>query len=152
MEMPRAEWTRERGFFAHSVDDRDTSTWEPLQSHLERVASLAATFAAAFSAQDWGYLAGLWHDLGKFNPDFQRRLFGEAIQVEHAGAGAALACHDATPTDPGLALAFAIAGHHAGLANCVSSSQGSITPLRNRLDKNRCLLAELKADVPMEVW
>ncbi|WP_155942331.1 hypothetical protein [Rhodomicrobium vannielii] len=34
--------------------------------------------------------AGLLHDLGKYHPDFQRRLEGSDIRVEHSIAGAAL--------------------------------------------------------------
>ena len=34
-----------------------------LVKHLQAVAGLA---------QRWAYLAGLWHDLGKYRPGFQR--------------------------------------------------------------------------------
>lgn len=121
--------------------------------HLELVAARANEFAAAFDAGEWGELAGLWHDLGKYRPEFQQRLFGEAIQVEHAGAGAVRAYastdHESL-RDPGLALAFAIAGHHAGLANLVSSA--TLTPLSKRLDNNRDSLQSLRPDVPDKIW
>ena len=42
------------------------SEWEPLERHLQEVAKLAGEFADAFGATEWGYLAGLWHDLGKY--------------------------------------------------------------------------------------
>ena len=49
-----------------------------LAEHLESVAQLAGEFAQAFDAADtkqsWAYLAGLWHDLGKYRPGFQRYL------------------------------------------------------------------------------
>jgi CRISPR-associated endonuclease/helicase Cas3 len=67
------------------------------------------------AAWESGYLAGLWHDLGKFAPEFQLKLKGERILIEHAGAGAVLAKHLAGPSWE--TLAFVIAGHHAGLAN-----------------------------------
>ena len=35
---------------------------------------MAAEFAGKFGAADFGYWAGLWHDLGKFNPTFQDYL------------------------------------------------------------------------------
>lgn len=38
-----------------------------LREHLEGTAKLAAEFAAEFGAEEWGRLAGLWHDLGKKN-------------------------------------------------------------------------------------
>ena len=45
-----------------------------LVEHLRSVAALAAGFVRRFGAGDAAYYAGLWHDLGKFHPDFQRAL------------------------------------------------------------------------------
>lgn len=49
-----------------------------LADHLQAVARVAADFSQAFDAteptQRWAYLAGLWHDLGKYRPRFQRYL------------------------------------------------------------------------------
>jgi hypothetical protein len=42
-----------------------TSGWQPLEEHLKNVAELARRFAEDFGAGDWGYLAGLWHDMGR---------------------------------------------------------------------------------------
>ena len=77
-------------YYAHSLEQRPTAEWEPLEIHLRLVAALARDFAASFGAAEWGELAGLWHDLGKYREDFQRRLEGEQIDAPHAGAGAAL--------------------------------------------------------------
>ena len=47
-----------------------------LADHLRAVADMAADFSQAFESvtvtQRWAYLAGLWHDLGKYRPGFQR--------------------------------------------------------------------------------
>ena len=47
-----------------------------LRFHLTSVAQIAAGFSACFElaepVQRWAYLAGLWHDLGKYRPGFQR--------------------------------------------------------------------------------
>jgi len=47
-----------------------------LANHLKAVAELAAEFSKAFDPAEaprrWAYLAGLWHDLGKYRPGFQR--------------------------------------------------------------------------------
>ena len=47
-----------------------------LAAHLQSVATKAANFSAAFepaaNTRRWAYLAGLWHDLGKYRPGFQR--------------------------------------------------------------------------------
>jgi CRISPR-associated endonuclease/helicase Cas3 len=34
------------------------------------VAEMAKGFAEEFGAREWAYLAGLWHDLGKFQEMF----------------------------------------------------------------------------------
>ncbi|MHB8764000.1 MAG: CRISPR-associated endonuclease Cas3'' [Deferrisomatales bacterium] len=56
---------------AHVAEDGRV---HPLADHLAGTAERAARFAAAFGCAAWGYLAGLWHDLGKYSPAFQRRL------------------------------------------------------------------------------
>lgn len=49
-----------------------------LAAHLQSVAGIAADFSEAFEAasatQRWAYLAGLWHDLGKYRLGFQLYL------------------------------------------------------------------------------
>ena len=53
-------------FYAHAPEAGSTRTdWHVLRTHLETVASLARRFADAFGAGEWGYIAGLWHDIGK---------------------------------------------------------------------------------------
>ncbi|MCF8211928.1 MAG: CRISPR-associated endonuclease Cas3'' [Rhodoferax sp.] len=47
-----------------------------LGHHLQAVAELAREFSQPFpeasGSTRWAYLAGLWHDLGKYRPGFQR--------------------------------------------------------------------------------
>jgi CRISPR-associated endonuclease Cas3-HD len=71
----------------------DPGAWQTLVDHLQGVARLAESFAGAFNSSQWGHLAGLWHDLGKYRAEFQARLRGALTTVEHSGVGAALACH-----------------------------------------------------------
>jgi CRISPR-associated endonuclease/helicase Cas3 len=132
--------------YAHSLADRPESEWEELEDHLRAVAQRAEEFSAAFEAGEWGRLAGLWHDLGKARQEFQARLRGSGESVEHAGVGAALAV--SKDKTAGLPLAFAIAGHHAGLADLMSSPEGGgPKALQVRLKENRPLLNELKGDL-----
>lgn len=132
--------------YAHSRPGEPPERWEPLEVHLREVAELAADFAGTFGAAEWGRLAGLWHDLGKYQPEFQARLRGERIAVEHAGAGAALAF------ERGLVpLAFAIAGHHAGLANFRAQGDVEQRPLIERVKANAPILAAVRPSVPLEV-
>ncbi len=136
-------------FYAHTREAHDESAWERLEDHLRGVAIRAQEFAEGFGAGSWGHVAGLWHDLGKFQLEFQARLRGERTQVEHAGAGAALAM--AKHVSRGLPIAFAIAGHHAGLANLKNQGESDRTPLLARIDSNRSLLNHLSAVVPAEI-
>lgn len=60
---------------AHVRQD-SSGSWllHPLADHLEGTAHLAESFAMYFRNGDWAHLAGLWHDLGKFNPAWQAYL------------------------------------------------------------------------------
>ena len=77
------------------------------------------------------------HDLGKYTEAFQKRLAGGS-RVDHATAGAQQVCvlDAATPNDRGMAqlIAYAIAGHHAGLPD-MHSNTGSLDSLDERLKK-----------------
>lgn len=111
-------------FYAHSTDNPDKSDWQLLEGHLRGVASLAEDFAAVFGAGEWGRLVGIWHDLGKYSVDFQRRLDGENIRVVHSEAGGHLAkLKQWRGAD--MVLSWVIMGHHAGLADFSSSQSGA---------------------------
>ena len=103
--------------FAHSLPDPDRTTWEPLASHSDDVAVLAARFAESFGWAEAARVAGLLHDAGKASTEFQGYISGErASGGDHSTAGARIA-HDTYAGVVGRALAACIAGHHAGLAD-----------------------------------
>jgi len=104
------------------------SEWQLLADHLHAVAVLAARFCEPFQSAEWGRLAGRWHDIGKALPEFQQRLRGQSIKVDHAAVGAAFAARQRL-----VPLAFAIAGHHSGLPNR-TDSQGENRPLAQRIE------------------
>ncbi len=60
--------------YAHSKEGAKSKDWQPLEQHLDNVAKLAAEFAKPFGGEEWAHLAGLWYDLGKYSPDFQKML------------------------------------------------------------------------------
>jgi len=112
--------------FAHSAPEGSGLAWEPLIDHLQRVATGrddflgAAGFAAKFDSRDWGNLAAMWHDIGKYAPQFQSYLRNTAAggpreRVDHSTAGALLAWNARGIHPLAAAVAFAVAGHHAGL-------------------------------------
>lgn len=109
--------------YAHSLEGEPQDKWQFLDEHLKNVAKMAQSFADDFGAGDWGYLAGLWHNLGKYSKEFQKRLGvaggNEAHietkpgRVDHSTAGAQHAF--SFSKDKGKMPAYAIAGHHSGL-------------------------------------
>jgi CRISPR-associated endonuclease/helicase Cas3 len=97
-------------YFAHSANS--SGQWHDLPQHLSDVAKQARVFAAKFGAGEFGYWAGLWHDLGKFVQEFQAYLEGrERKGPDHSTAGA---IHAFSLFDQ---LARLVAGHHCGLPN-----------------------------------
>ncbi len=120
--MINKEKQQDPHFFAHSKPDRPLSEWQSLEDHLTNVAGMASRFASTFGAGEWGYLAGIWHDLGKYSHEFQRRIHQDGEQdssserigrPDHSSAGAQHA--QRVFGDPGKILAYPIAGHHAGI-------------------------------------
>lgn len=152
----------EQTYYAHSLNNADGTSrpvveWEPLytgdgKGHLEKVAKLAGEFASKFGAEEWGYLAGLWHDLGKYSNAFQAFIStglgndacAETLhgRVDHSTAGAQ---HARATLGQGVGdlLAYVIAGHHAGLADAFSSAGQS--GLRDRLKRQ---VEEYKKNAP----
>lgn len=96
-----------------------SSRWHLLDEHLLSVARKAHTYANDFNGADIAYLLGLWHDLGKINPEFQAYLIAQhegrqCPSVPHAIWGAALA-YRLFGQKRWEEIALPILGHHAGL-------------------------------------
>lgn len=109
-------------FWAHSGSLADRSDWQLLPDHLQQVADLASALGAPLGLARTAHLAGLFHDLGKYDPAFDRRLRGEAVRVDHSTAGGAVLKASAQGREVAVAeaLAYAILGHHAGLPDRAS--------------------------------
>jgi len=119
-------------YYAHSTEKIDKSDWQQLKDHLTNVATLSHDFANDFNAGDLAYTSGLLHDLGKYSPEFQRRLEGEKIHVDHSTAGTieATRLFKDGQTAAGLLFAYIVAGHHGGLLNYGSAEGGLCERLR----------------------
>ena len=117
-------------YYAHSTENPDKSDWQSLKDHLINVAEISSGFADDFSAGELAYAGGLLHDLGKYSDEFQRRLEGSSIRVDHSTAGAREAGTYFNPFQSRI-FQYIIAGHHGGLMNYGSAESG----LEERLNK-----------------
>lgn len=119
-----------KDFIAHVKQNEDGSWKEPhyLNDHLKDVANLAGKFAEEFKNRDWAELAGYLHDLGKYNPDWQKYLFRNSgypdpdahienlgTRPNHSTAGSVYIFEKFKKSKMANALAYAIGGHHSGL-------------------------------------
>ena len=140
-----------------------------LVAHLQSVAVLAAEFSKRFDAAEptlrWAYLAGLWHDLGKYRPGFQRYLQQSdnpdahiegkvgGREKTHSAAGALWAMqrlgqtHGANGKLAARVLAYLIAGHHAGLHDW----DEGLKPRLGESDSQEELAQALAANPPPEI-
>ncbi|MDZ4151720.1 CRISPR-associated helicase Cas3' [Methylicorpusculum sp.] len=108
-------------YYAHSGKREDLSDGQTLLSHLSKVSEIAEQNAQWFGAQQLAKYTGLLHDLGKYCPEFLKRLKGGKVRVDHATAGARIAVERWQLM--GKLIAYCIAGHHAGLANGIDKGQ-----------------------------
>jgi CRISPR-associated endonuclease/helicase Cas3 len=127
-------------YYAHTLEGKPPSEWQPLEEHLQNVANLARGFAAHFGSGDLAYLGGLWHDLGKYQEQFQQRLMKVTNSVDHSIVGAlhARESFEQCKFPCGTLLAYLIAGHHTGLPDWVHEI-GSGGALSNKLEKQEIL-------------
>lgn len=140
---------------AHVAPAGEGWRFHDLPDHLQAVAELAAGFAKHFGGQPLAFLAGLWHDLGKYSAAFQdyirsasgleranAHIEGRPGRVNHSSAGALHAVARLGPR--GKILAQLIMAHHAGLYDGEE--------ITSRLVRDRdCLAQALAGPVPPDV-
>ncbi len=122
-------------YFAHSGRQPDKGDWQLLSDHLFAVAALAAKMAASLGLEKAAFLAGLFHDLGKYTAAFQKRLDG-GPSSDHATAGAVILQERVAGQDRMIAdlIAYCIAGHHTGLPDRLNETPAC---LNRRIERFR---------------
>jgi CRISPR-associated endonuclease/helicase Cas3 len=133
--------------YAHTPNS--SGQWHELQAHLQATAAMARAFAVRFDAGDLAYYAGLWHDMGKFHPQFQAYLQacaqGKRAQPHpHARYGAAYAARHCP------LLAFPIMGHHAGMPD-KSDLKARLTQVADMPQAEQPALGAMPALAPPQV-
>lgn len=115
-------------YYAHSKDGEPPDHWQPLEQHLENVATRAAEFAQPFGGEEWARILGENHDMGKGTLPWQAYLrYANGVVDEfrkyyeghptHADVGAQWLFRHSNQA--GKLLAYCIAGHHGGLPNWI---------------------------------
>ena len=146
-------------YLAHVRQNEDGSfNIHHLEEHLRAVGNLSSEFASAFGAAEWGFLTGLWHDLGKYSSAFQSYIARESGlekeeshieggkgRVNHSSVGALHAVERLGAK--GRLLAYLIAGHHAGLPDWHSDEQ-ALSSLSQRLEDKQHLTTISKVAIP----
>jgi CRISPR-associated endonuclease/helicase Cas3 len=138
-------------YYAHiRRDEKGILFFHNLEEHITKTAQLAARFAENFGSSDWARQAGMWHDLGKYQPEFQHyikeandvdaHIEGSARKrVDHSTVGALYAVEQLGVY--GQLIAYLIAGHHAGLTDFDVAEVGNqaLKPRLHRAKKNDIL-------------
>lgn len=146
---------------AHVRFDKNNQAIEHwLDDHLRDVAQLAAEYANEFLCKEWAYAAGLWHDLGKYNTEFQHYIgvksgynpnahIEQVGKVNHSAAGALYAVKQHKIL--GLPLAYLIAGHHAGLPDWHKTDEADGRSLNEILQETIHLDKALQVEIPTDI-
>lgn len=71
-------------YLAHKKKEQE----QTIKEHLFHTAELAGQFTGRFGNADWGYCAGMLHDIGKYSSAFQEKIRADSNRkVDHSTAG-----------------------------------------------------------------
>ncbi len=96
------------------IAHKNENLLQTLKAHSENTADIARSFAID-ELKDMVYNIALLHDIGKYQPTFQRRIRGEDVKIPHAVCGAKEIDRIYKNQVAAEIMKFCIAGHHSGL-------------------------------------
>lgn len=141
--------TDEKIYKAHVKTDEQGNTIDiqTVKQHNEDTAKLAEEFAVPKLKGIVGAM-GLLHDVGKYQPSFQRKIDGAALQVDHSTCGA-LAAKQEYGKSLGLMMGYCIAGHHSGIPDgeAAPNDTPDMPTLRGRLQKELEDFSKYKSEI-----
>lgn len=135
----------EEQFVAHISDSGKVQS---VAEHSLNTAAAAADFSIA-ELRQINYLCGLLHDIGKYSDEFQRRIRGENIRVEHSICGALEAAKLEGKGKPlTRLLQLCIAGHHSGIPDYgVKNNTADMPTLCGRLRRKPADFSEYSSEL-----
>ncbi len=111
------------------IAHREEMSLQTVKEHSENTATKAKDFAIE-ELKELIYNTALLHDIGKYQPAFQQRIWGADVKIPHALCGAKEI--DSIYKHPIIAqiMKFCIAGHHSGLqdSGTLADTSNQITP------------------------
>ena len=112
-------------YYAHTREDGERQT---VKAHLANVSEKAEEFSVDL-LKPLAKKAGLYHDIGKYAPNFQRRLDDDKVKFSHAACGAIEYKKFADKNDYFAPLMeYCIAGHHTGLMDGGTDADNAESP------------------------
>lgn len=123
-------------YYAHTSGTGSDMQAQTLESHLEGVSRRASVFLRPMGLEEYGAAAGQYHDRGKASPEFQGRLMGSKVSVDHALPGAQALALQCAGGCAAAILVPAILGHHRGIPNAGRQLGGTLEPLEERIKES----------------
>lgn len=145
MNVGRDVMNKNTDFAAHiKIIDDYTQVREPVIEHLKLTADKCERFAKCLEIGNYAKNTALLHDIGKYSKEFQKRINGSNISVDHSTSGMKEALNRKK-----LAAAFAIAGHHGGIPDIGTNADvSSDTTLIGRSKRDVADYSQWKSDQP----
>ncbi|BAK81137.1 CRISPR-associated helicase/endonuclease Cas3 [Candidatus Arthromitus sp. SFB-rat-Yit] len=131
--------------------------YQKLIDHIHGVSEFSEEFISKFFLENSGKVLALLHDLGKYSDEFQERIRGKNIKVDHSTAGAII-CDDLESElkDKHESVIYKIfkyiiIGHHSGLLNYGTDIDDAGT-ISSRLNKKEelCDFSDWKDEISID--